>query len=62
MSDKNHKHATIRNESEAFEIIELASDDLNALARAFNLISEVCREQQRSTVIIEEDGLDFLVN
>lgn len=29
-------------EEEAFEIIELAIDDLQTLTRAFNLIAEVC--------------------
>ncbi len=34
--------------TEAFEIIELSIDDIDLLARAFQLIEEVCDEGQSS--------------
>lgn len=33
-----------QSEKEAFELIELAVDDIEVLARAFDVINEVCRE------------------
>jgi len=36
-------------QADAFEMIELACDDLDALARAFNLIDEVCQEHSDSS-------------
>jgi len=46
---KQHKDellvdGAVSSEKEAFEIIEIASDELELLARAFNLIAEVCAE------------------
>lgn len=44
---KPTKAPSIANESDAFEMIELAIDDLDALARAFDLITQVCAERNR---------------
>jgi hypothetical protein len=41
---KSIKETSNQNEHEAFEIIEMAIDDLEVLTRAFNVISEVCEE------------------
>lgn len=34
----------IHDEESAFEIIELAIDDINVLTRAFNVINTICEE------------------
>lgn len=47
MSDKKEPKA-IHDEESAFEMIELAIDDMNVLTKAFNLISQVCEEEKKS--------------
>jgi hypothetical protein len=37
--------------ADAFEIIELLSDDLNVLTRAFEVINAVCREEDSDRAI-----------
>ena len=44
---------SVTNKSEAFEIIELAIDDIDTLTRAFNLISQVCEEYGTPCATIE---------
>lgn len=43
---------------EAFEMIELAIDDLDTLTRAFNMIEEVCNELQHPRIYIEDKPED----
>lgn len=40
-------------EEEAFEIIELAIDDINLLARAFDVINEVCQQRDETQIQVE---------
>ncbi|MCB0352672.1 MAG: hypothetical protein KDD64_04080 [Bdellovibrionales bacterium] len=42
-----------KNKEEALEIIELASGDIETLARAFDLISDACREFSDRPVKLE---------
>ena len=45
---KEFKQSEINDEKDACEIIELALNDLDALTRAFELISEICSDQKSS--------------
>lgn len=56
---KNESQAT---QEEAFEMIELATDDLDVLARAFDVISEVCEELNHPFVSLEDDIPETLIN
>ena len=47
---------------EAFEIIELATQDIETLTKAFNLISEVCEELGSTNIKLSEDGSDTIIN
>ena len=49
-------------ETEAFEVIETAIEDIETLARAFNLISEVCREANEELVSFEGCSNEFILN
>lgn len=40
-------------ENEITEIIELAANDLEALARAFNLIAEVCEGRESPRIVLD---------
>jgi hypothetical protein len=40
----NRTAADINDEESAFEIIELAIDDINVLTRAFRVINTICEE------------------
>jgi len=41
---------------EAFEIIELVSDDFDTLTRAFELIAELCQDRFVDLDLIEEEA------
>ena len=41
---ENGHSAEINDEESAFEIIELAIDDINVLTRAFQVINNICEE------------------
>lgn len=45
---------TKRKEDEAFEIIELAIDDINLLVRAFDVISEVCEGKEEPRIHLDQ--------
>lgn len=62
MSKTSKNAEQINPENEAFEMIELALSDLETLTRAFNLISEVCEEGNRSARISVEAPPKNLVN
>ncbi|MFM1849151.1 MAG: hypothetical protein RL417_2625 [Pseudomonadota bacterium] len=60
---KQHKEdlplqPAVTSEKEALEIIEVASDELDLLARAFNLIAEVCAGEDEG----EDESADPLVH
>lgn len=42
-------------ESEVFEIIELVSDDLDILTKAFEVIQEACEDEQRKIDFVDFD-------
>lgn len=46
---------------EAFEIIELAIEDIDVLTRAFTLIQDVCDELQDRKPAVEIDSLEEIV-
>ena len=50
---KDIKESTSTEESLAFEMIELATDDLSTLARAFDVIDTVCRELQTDLTTVK---------
>lgn len=58
--DKAEKSPAVQ--EEAFEMIELAIGDLDTLARAFNLIAEVCEENCAAPSLGEELPPKNLVN
>jgi|AACY02.16.fsa_nt_gi hypothetical protein len=45
-----------KKKEEAFEIIELATDDLATLAKAFDLISDACREFSHRPVSLDDQA------
>jgi hypothetical protein len=59
---KSPKTEQITLENEAFEMIELALGDLDTLARAFNLISEVCAERDTPAPICDDSPPKNLLN
>ncbi len=44
MSKPGKDSPELSNEELAFEMIELASDGVDSLARAFNMINDLCKE------------------
>jgi len=56
------KPHTVNSESEACEIIELATDELLLLTRAFSLIEEVCRGEDSSIESVEVVETAGLIN
>ncbi len=50
---KKQKETEVNSSDEAFEIIELASNDLESLAKAFNMMAELCREMSTERVETE---------
>jgi len=58
----SHKKNDPTTSDDAFEIVELASADIETLARAFNVISEVCEEQDDPSPSLNTFRLDYLVN
>lgn len=44
MSKPGKDCSELTDEDLAFEMIELASDDVDSLARAFNMINDLCKE------------------
>ncbi|MDC0359038.1 hypothetical protein OAO01_09500 [Oligoflexia bacterium] len=60
---KAPKNSSTTTQEEAFEIIELASDDLNVLTRAFDVIAEVCEELNHPYLNVGDDDVpDTLLN
>jgi hypothetical protein len=47
---------------EAFEIIELATNDLEVLARAFDVISEVCNELNNPSIQFDKAEAKLDIN
>ncbi|MCB0319016.1 MAG: hypothetical protein KDD56_09685 [Bdellovibrionales bacterium] len=47
---------------EAFEMIELATSDLDVLARAFEVIQKVCEEKDLISLSLDEELSDTLIN
>ncbi len=47
MSQNTKKDETL-NEQDAFEMIEMAIDDLDLLTRAFEIVSEVCQQRDEA--------------
>lgn len=56
------KNSSADTENEAFEMIELALNDLDALTRAFDLISEICEEREPASILSLETPPKNLVN
>lgn len=56
------KKADVSQEKEALEIIELASAELESLARAFNLITEACGEYSMTVVDFDSEFEENLVH
>ena len=59
---KAAKTTESHSKEDAFEIIELASQDLETLAKAFDLISEVCTELEEATPSIDNKIPEQLIN
>lgn len=51
---KRMRNEPPKSESEAFEMIELAVNDLDILARAFDVISQVLDEHQKESVTVDQ--------
>lgn len=49
------KNSAHEKETEAFEIIELAIDDIDVLTRAFDVIKNVCDEVNDPRIAFESD-------
>ena len=62
MSDTSKKPEIVSESEPAFEMIELAIDDIDVLARAFRLISEVCAENDQPEVHLSELPERVLLN
>ena len=56
------KKQDLTNKEDAFEMIELATDDLDVLARAFDVIKKVCEEKDFVSLSLEEELTDTLIN
>jgi hypothetical protein len=50
---------SVTNESEAFEIIELALNEIDLLARAFSLIDEACTADEEEVAESDWDELSL---
>lgn len=48
--------------AEAFKMIELAVDNVELLARAFDTISEVCERSSKSKVAIDNRRPETMIN
>ena len=57
---KKPKSEQVSDKDSALEIIELAANDFATLAKAFNLIAEVCSNEE--TQITEEDSFEEYVH
>lgn len=55
------KNSGNEKETEAFEIIELAIDDVDLLTRAFDVIKNVCDEANNPRIVFEHD-IEKVVN
>lgn len=60
MAEDTKKELT--NNEEAFELIELAIDDIELLSRAFELISDVCNEFDTAVPSCEAEVPKMLIN
>lgn len=60
--DKTDKINQEQVETEAFELIETAIDDIETLTRAFQVISEVCKELNEKQVSFENCSNQFAYN
>lgn len=47
------KKSEVLTEQDAFEVIEMAIDDLDLLTRAFQVISEVCQQEEQEQDDVE---------
>lgn len=56
------KKPLIENQEDAFEIIELAIDDIELLTRAFDVIGDVCKELGGDRVSPEAKSEPILLN
>ena len=56
------KKQDLTNQDDAFEMIELATDDLEVLTRAFDVIKKVCEEKEFVTLSLDEELSDTLIN
>ena len=47
---------------QAFEIIELATNDIDALSQAFEMISAICNELNSEQIELAETPVDYLLH
>lgn len=59
---KSSKTDDTQARDEAFQIIELATQDIETLTRAFNLISEVCEELGGTSIKLAESNTEVIIN
>lgn len=62
MSKANKEFLLDQQQESAFEMIELAVGGLDVLARAFDVIAEVCRESEAPQVSLLETPPRELIN
>lgn len=59
---QNQKKQVVENEQDAFEMIELAIDDLNLLTRAFDLVSDLCQETDDQLAERDSDPCSVIIH
>jgi hypothetical protein len=62
MAETSDKKELGVRDSDAFEMIELAIDEVELLTKAFNLISDICYEMDYSNPCVEDEAGDIVIN
>lgn len=55
MSKAKKEVPELTDEELAFEMLEITCDEMNSLAKAFDMISDLCKELNGEEVIAEEE-------
>lgn len=58
MSKAKKEVPELTDEELAFEMLEITCDEMNSLAKAFDMISNLCKELNGEEVIAEEEEKD----
>jgi hypothetical protein len=58
MSKANKDVPELTDEDVAFEMLEITCDEMGSLARAFDMISDLCKELNGEEVLVEREEDD----